>query len=64
MLFVPSSWLAYQLTGGYILDHHSASQCTPMYDTSVLQWHPPFADSMTQSIDLPRLVGQARSLGT
>ncbi|MEE3920314.1 FGGY family carbohydrate kinase [Micromonospora sp. BRA006-A] len=26
-LFMPSSWLAYRLTGRYLLDHHSASQC-------------------------------------
>jgi xylulokinase len=63
MLFMPSSWLAYQLTGEYILDHHSASQCTPMYDTSVLQWHPPFADSIAQSIDLPRLVWPGEIVG-
>jgi xylulokinase len=56
MLFMPSSWLAFQLTGQYILDHHSASQCTPMYDTSAHEWYPPFADPLTQSIDLPRLV--------
>ncbi|WP_426979349.1 FGGY-family carbohydrate kinase [Pseudarthrobacter sp. O4] len=55
-LFMPSSWLAYQLTGEYILDHHSASQCTPMYDTSAHEWYPPFADPLIQSIDLPRLV--------
>ncbi len=31
-LFMPASWLLYRLTGQYALDHHSASQCTPMYD--------------------------------
>lgn len=56
MLFMPSSWLAYQLTGEYVLDHHSASQCTPMYDTSAHDWYPPYAEPLIQSIDLPRLV--------
>ena len=56
MLFMPSSWLAYQLTGEYILDHHSASQCTPMYDTGKHDWHAPFADRLIQSLNLPRLV--------
>lgn len=56
MLFMPSSWLAYQLTGEYVLDHHSASQCTPMYDTSAHDWYPPFAAPLIQPIDLPRLV--------
>lgn len=56
MLFMPSSWLAYQLTGEYFLDHHSASQCTPMYDTSAHEWYSPYADPLIQSIELPRLV--------
>lgn len=56
MLFMPSSWLAYQLTGDYILDHHSASQCTPMYDTVKHEWYPPFADGLIPSLSLPRLV--------
>lgn len=56
MLFMPSSWLAYQLTGEYILDHHSASQCTPMYDTGKHDWHIPFADRLIKPLNLPRLV--------
>jgi xylulokinase len=56
MLFMPSSWLAYQLTGEYVLDHHSASQCTPLYDTTAHEWYPPYADPLIQSIELPRLV--------
>ncbi|GAA3615006.1 hypothetical protein GCM10022419_120290 [Nonomuraea rosea] len=31
-LYMPSSWLVRKLTGAYLLDHHSASQCTPLYD--------------------------------
>ena len=30
---MPASWLAYRLTGEYVLDYHSASQCTPLFDT-------------------------------
>lgn len=56
MLFMPSSWLVYQLTGEYILDHHSASQCTPMYDTVAHDWYGPFASHIIQQICLPRLV--------
>jgi xylulokinase len=63
MLFMPSSWLVFQLTGAYILDHHSASQCTPMYDTSAHEWYPPFADRLTQSIELPRLVWPGEIVG-
>lgn len=56
MLFMPSSWLVHKLTGEYVLDHHSASQCTPMYDTSAHGWYRPYAEPLIQSIELPRLV--------
>ena len=54
-LFMPSSWLAWQLTGAYLLDHHSASQCTPMYDPASGDWHKPWADLITGAIELPPL---------
>ncbi len=31
-LFIPASWLVWRLTGSYILDLHSASQCSPLCD--------------------------------
>ena len=37
--FMPASYLAFQLTGAYVLDHHSASQCWPLYDIDGSQWH-------------------------
>jgi xylulokinase len=54
-LFMPASWLAWKLTGEYVLDHHSASQCTPLYDTTALDWHHPWADPLLGQIELPRL---------
>src|SRR5688500_11984976 len=41
-LYMPSSWLARHLTGSYLLDHHSASQCTPLYDVDALGWYAPW----------------------
>lgn len=41
-LFMPASWLVYRLTGAYTLDFHSASQCTPFFDTHALDWHRPW----------------------
>ena len=32
LLLMASSYLVHRLTGRYVLDHHSASQCDPMYD--------------------------------
>ena len=55
-LFMPASWLAFNLTGEYVLDHQSASQCTPLYDTIAQTWYGPWAAPIVGAIDLPRLV--------
>ncbi|WP_174845370.1 FGGY-family carbohydrate kinase [Cryobacterium sp. Hh11] len=54
-LFMPSSWLAWNLTGAYVLDHHSASQCTPLYDAGAHAWHEPWARPLAGPIELPAL---------
>jgi len=54
-LYMPSSWLAYQLTGAYVLDYHSASQCTPFFDSRSLSWYRPWVDLVAPAIELPRL---------
>jgi xylulokinase len=54
-LFMPASWLGYQLTGAYGLDFHSASQCTPLFDTEALGWYRPWADPLAGGIELPPL---------
>lgn len=54
-LFMPASWLAYQLTGEYGLDHHSASQCTPLYDTQDMVWYQPWVQEIAPDLDLPPL---------
>ncbi|MGW9309694.1 FGGY-family carbohydrate kinase [Saccharomonospora azurea] len=54
-LFQPSSWLAYRLTGEYVLDFHSASQCTPLFDTVDNAWHEPWVRHVCPDLDLPPL---------
>ena len=54
-IFMPSSWLVYRLTGEYVLDHHSASQCTPLYDRRTLDWHRDWAGMVAPGLDLPPL---------
>jgi len=54
-LYMPSSWLAYKLTGNYVLDYHSASQCTPMFDTRSLSWYLPWATQIAPGLELPPL---------
>lgn len=54
-LFMPASWLAHHLTGSYVLDHHSASQCTPLYDAQAVGWYRPWADPIVGQLELPPL---------
>jgi xylulokinase len=54
-LYMPSSWLAHQLTGNYVLDFHSASQCTPMFDARSLSWYRPWVDLIAPGFELPEL---------
>ena len=53
-MFMPASWLVFKLTGEYVLDHHSASQCNPMYDPEAGTWHR-WAEAVAPSLPLPEL---------
>lgn len=54
-LYMPSSWLVRQLTGAYVLDHHSASQCTPLYDIEARSWYQPWVDDICPGLEMPPL---------
>lgn len=62
--FMASSYVAYRLTGEYILDHHSASQCNPMYDINGLAWNRDWAELIAPGIELPRLLFPFEQAGT
>ncbi|MFG2042039.1 FGGY-family carbohydrate kinase [Dactylosporangium sp. NPDC048998] len=62
-LFMPASWLAYRLTGAYTLDFHSASQCTPLFDTHALRWYGEWADLIAPALELPPLAWPADPAG-
>lgn len=62
-LFMPSSWLAFQLTGEYVLDYHSASQCTPLFDPVPLQWIEDWAECVAPGIELPPLAWPGDTAG-
>lgn len=62
-LFMPSSWLAWNLTGSYVLDHHSASQCWPLYDATRNSWYEPWVAHICPELDLPPLVWPAEVVG-
>ncbi len=63
-LYMPSSFLVRRLTGVYVLDHHSASQCTPLYDSPDQAWHEPWADDIAGAIELPPLLWPGDAAGT
>lgn len=63
-LYMPSSWLARRLTGTYVLDHHSASQCTPLYDTVAREWYAPWAARIAPGVELPPLRWSGEAAGT
>ncbi|MFJ8023741.1 FGGY-family carbohydrate kinase [Streptomyces sp. NPDC096311] len=54
-LLMPASWLAHRLTGAYVLDLHSASQCTPLFDIHEQRWIPEWAKHIAPGIELPPL---------
>lgn len=62
-LFMPASWLGFQLTGAYGLDYHSASQCTPLFDTGDLQWYGPWVARIAPTLELPPLRWSGDVLG-
>ena len=63
-LFMPASYLAHRLTGAYVLDHHSASQCTPLYDSVAQAWYEPWAEEIAGPIELPPLQWAGDEAGT
>ncbi|TDC24779.1 sugar kinase [Streptomyces sp. 8K308] len=54
-LYMPSSYLVRRLTGAYVLDHHSASQSVPLYDSLAQDWYGPWAERVAPGIELPPL---------
>lgn len=61
---MPASLLVANLTGEYVLDRQSASQCTPLYDAATQQWHSPWADAVAPGIALPRLAWAGERAGS
>jgi xylulokinase len=64
LLFMPSSWLVYRLTGEYVLDHHSASQACPLYDVEGEMWYERWWDDLAAGITPPRLMWSGDIAGT
>lgn len=58
-----SSFVVARLTGDWALDHHSASQCDPLYDLAASAWHAPWADQILGDLPLPRLAWPSEVVG-
>ncbi|MFB9833111.1 FGGY-family carbohydrate kinase [Actinoallomurus acaciae] len=63
-LFMASSYLVHELTGVYVLDHHSASQCSPLYDSREHAWIDAWAREIAPGLDLPPLAWPGEVAGT
>jgi xylulokinase len=61
--YMASSFVVARLTGEYVLDHHSASQCDPLYDLEAGDWAHDWADELAGGVPLPRLVWPAEVVG-
>jgi xylulokinase len=61
--FTAGSYLVHRLTGEDVLDHHSASQCGPLYDVRTNTWIGEWAEAVAPGLPLPRLAWPQETLG-
>jgi xylulokinase len=61
--FGSNSYIAAKLTGEYVLDHHTASQCDPLYATRDFDWNHEWAQRICGHLPLPRLVWPSEVVG-
>jgi len=61
--YMASSFVVARLTGEYVLDHHSASQCDPLYDLEAGAWASDWIDLISPGIRFPELVWPSEQVG-
>jgi xylulokinase len=59
-----NSYIAAKLTGEYVMDHHTASQCDPLYATRDFDWNHQWAQRICSHLPLPRLVWPSEVVGS
>jgi xylulokinase len=62
-LLMASSFAVARLTGEYVLDHHSASQCDPLYELDRGGWIEEWAELIAPGLELPRLLWPGEPAG-
>jgi xylulokinase len=58
-----NSYIAAKLTGEYVMDHHTASQCDPLYAIREFGWNHEWAKRICGHLPLPRLVWPSDVVG-
>ncbi|MGW7680494.1 FGGY-family carbohydrate kinase [Kribbella sp. NPDC054772] len=61
--FSAHSYVVARLTGEWILDHHTASQCDPFYDIHRQDWATDWVEAVLPGLALPRLVWPSEQVG-
>jgi xylulokinase len=61
--FMAHTYAVHRLTGAYALDHHSASQCAPLYDRRTRSWIPEWAELVAPGLPLPALAWPSDVVG-
>jgi xylulokinase len=59
-----SSYIVRRLSGEYVLDHHTASQCDPLYDINAHDWNTDWAPDVMEHLAMPRLAWASEVVGT
>lgn len=62
-LLMASSFIVERLTGEYVLDHHSASQCDPLYDIHQNRWIDEWTQEIAPGLAMPRLLWPSEVAG-
>jgi xylulokinase len=59
-----NSYIAAKLTSEYVMDHHTASQCDPLYATREFDWNHQWGQRIRGHLPLPRLVWPSDVVGS
>jgi xylulokinase len=62
--YMASSFITARLTGEYVLDHHSASQCDPFYDLAQNDWSTDWIEPALGSLAMPALAWPGEQVGS
>jgi xylulokinase len=58
-----NSFAVKRLTGEYVLDHHTASQCDPLYDLRAHEWYQAWYADVMDGLPAPRLAWPSEVAG-